>query len=100
MLELTNLVLTVSENARVSAEGKWSYALVERWPVVFLMNMCKPTSSSLITIRFLVVFYVMMKKENILAYFSDFALKAESRFFLFFVFCFFFFLVIAREKKA
>lgn len=28
VLELTNLVLPVKENARVSDEGKWSYTLV------------------------------------------------------------------------
>lgn len=39
---------------------------------------------SLIIIRFLVAVYVIMEKKNILAYFSDFSLKAESLFF----FCF------------
>lgn len=50
------------------------------------MNMCEPTSISLITVRVLVAVYVIMEKKNILAYFSDFSLKTESLFFFFFCF--------------
>ena len=45
VLELTYLVIPMSENRRVSAKGWWSYALIVWWSVVFLMSMCKPTSS-------------------------------------------------------
>ena len=45
VLELTYLVIPMSENTRVSAKGRWGYALIMWWSVVFLMSMCKPTSN-------------------------------------------------------
>lgn len=49
------------------------------------MNKCasQHPSSLIITIRFLVAVYVTMHNKNILAYFSDFSLKAERLFFFF-----------------
>lgn len=43
--QLTNLVLPVSENSGVSDKGRWSYPLIVQWPVIFLMNIYKPTSN-------------------------------------------------------